>query len=888
VKWAGLVVPLLFLTALWFTLRTSSPTVPLPSTSADSAETLQDDLVTALPPTLPLDERIGVPAADEHVSAAPVLQEGGFRFTDEQTGESIPGVTIEAYSGSRVAARHAADSKGEIKLPLASLLTQVFDCTSPLHFPRTISPSEFESNADSTSVMLVAMAQAGGLDVSVVDPQGRPVPDIFIEVFPWDVAHDRPALVPAGWPGFYRKFDFVPDASARSLRSLTDSQGKLRIPLLPVEADLGVNAGDAIVPQFKQVRIPQKPGTASIEFIAEAGAVVQGRLVSSAGTPQGAAGVQLQDFRGKRFPAAAAITNAAGLFRIGSVPMGKLTLDLSRYKAPNRVVEVDRPVVDLGDIVVDACVTVSGIIEVDPEVRSRFPRNVYSIEVFAGAEGRALQSVRPDDKDRFQFHVPAGPVNLVAYDQTIEVGRLTVIAPATGIVLPVAIERGGIHFRLADVGPPTVVRTRLRRVGVPGATYSAVRAATDDSRAELTWRGQELWNTSLRPGKYLLGVDVPSIGSADLEVELRSGEDIDLGTITVGTAQLSARVVDPRGDPMPSMLVTAIQVTRQGPSRKNATSGGDGVAHFGSVDCGYWQVSLGGRSETESDSHRLVLLEPSSPREVQLRSGSTSKLIVHVLLDGEALPAAEVRIWMLGNESTRFQFASQRTSTEGTCEFTPLVSGTYPLSIAAPIPGIGIQKTFLMAEVSATAEAAHAFARVSSKPVRVEITRDGNPFDDIAEVVGLGETSTPGRVVDRAAGLVEFHAGEELRLLRVRLASTTGKEKYGQGGEFIFARVKPDSTRAELDAEVCSGYLTVQLERSTPFPELCIESAAGDEPRLEWMQRRPLAWNDDDLGSRTYWGFPPGADLRVLNRATLYFSDGEVVGTQGRTTLTLR
>jgi len=546
---------------------------------------------------------------------------------------------------------------------------------------------------------------------------------------------------------------------------------------------------------------------------------------------------------------------------------------------------------DLGNILLDGGAALAGHLVCDQDWKLFDPELPYRLVLSAEVDGATVQTLRLDDDLSFRSRVPPGKVELVVRDRDLVVGRSTVHAPNELVVFLIESETGSLrlHFEGVPAGGLAILSLQPLVGGRPHGRV--IQRSTADAIQGTGWLDGCVVARGILPGEYFLELKVPGAGSASANVTINRAETTDVGPLEVGRASLRVIARNISGAAVPGAAVLVAPLIASGAHREVLHTDAEGKIWLPEVDCGKWRVAALASRADGIVSDTVIDLTPGQSAEVLVWINSGASLGVTTFDDNTPIRDSQVMLHFLEGThdegENRFLVATGKSDASGLTTFGGLSAGTYLVVAESELPQWGL----VSRAVTVTLEEVHRDIRLTwhSNGQLVRIVSDSRPFSDMSLVRAIGQDfAGKGKIVDRDAGLVSFPTASPLDLIKIRVASTTGSETRGSGGEFIFAQpiLSPDS--GPIVAPVCSGRLELQIAPGDTYPDLAVDAFPAFVGSALFLHGSRLRWRDVETGAREYFGFPVGADLRILDTTRSGSEPHRVLTTVGIGRLNLR
>ncbi len=548
----------------------------------------------------------------------------------------------------------AADGRFEVVLDdgeTAGLLLQ-----HDRHFDLHVDDVALNERGDGE--LVVRLTPLGTLAVRVVDAQRRPQPGVDVRYsIDLTVGSER------------QRWDWRRTLSAGQ----TDAEGAVAIDGLPVAMPIDVVAGGSWAGATLVVINPAV-GHAEVEIVAPRWGRLVGRVQWPDGTP--AEGVALSwhgGYTAEGNPGHATV-GADGRFEFPALSQSRGVLLFDRGTASPVAAEVRAgEVTDVGVVEAARPVLVRGRVTADGAVPQR-------LAVLACRDGAVLAEAEVRG-DRFALEVAPGPVLLMVtrghwWDPTLPfqgqpLVSATVDAPAEGVEL-----------RLPAAG----ARLLATVDGIVDGTAVDVGVMAADP--EQYWYGPRL----LRSGAQVVTdaeVASPPVGAGEYRLYVRAGErsgysapvavdseDVDVGTVRLGTATVRGEVRDASGQPRIGLTLKLSGIDRD---HRVAVTDDDGAFAFVDVESGPWQLGVEAGSTSHVEGRVLHLCAGDMVR-LDLTSAPTATLAGAVVTAGDP-SGVSVRLQRNGTND----IWSATTGADGRFSFGDLQPGSYRLWVRGGI-----------------------------------------------------------------------------------------------------------------------------------------------------------------------------------------------------------
>ncbi|HKV09141.1 MAG TPA: carboxypeptidase-like regulatory domain-containing protein, partial [Thermoanaerobaculia bacterium] len=599
---------------------------------------------------------------------------------------------------------------------------------------------------------------------------------------------------------------FVGGASASAV---SDEDGRFAFEgMTPGAAELAATAAGFEPARIPDLAIPEK-GLDNLEVVLERGAVIEGRVSTSAGDPVEDARVVCGE--------AASISDADGAYRLDGVPLGARKVQLLHREYPplERTVDV-QPGVNPLDLILPEGHEVAGRV-VD---RAGKPVAGADLALFPDGSPREQGAVSGAD-GAFRFpRVADGAYTLRAESEgylTVETPNAVTVAGASVRDVEVRLDRG------------TRIAGRILGLDLYDLAEVEVRARRDDGLGERAGRVDF-------EGKY----EIPEVGPGDwiVTADLRGGTREARGRVPVETGAeevrldlefgrsltLTGRILY-GGEPLPGAVVTlrGLDVSAQ----RQGTADWEGAFRFEDVKPGGYRLQvisqrelLNHSEELRMDSDRDVLVEiaavrvsgtvldsasqePVAGAVVALRrlSGSEAAFLVAIGTDGEgyfSLPAVTEGPYRMTVTRDGYSPSERQVEVNAAANLQEM---KIPLD-----PAAGLDLDVRFASGGRPPHVAAAVLDASGRPVLFEIrpvdasgrarlaTVPAGSWEVLVSAPGAALASVPARVPGGLMPVVLQNAGR----LTVRVPALAGSDQVavltlaGDGG--VFRNLSPYGT----------------------------------------------------------------------------------------------
>lgn len=798
------------------------------------------DPVSIADHTVPQPELLSSPAEPLSWSGARRV-----RVVDAVTGEVIAGAVVS--DGDHVAQdrRWVTSATGEATLdgvlvsgPLVLSADGYFDGRLPMH--GVFAPGSAE-------VATAALWPRGRLIFRITDAEGRPVEGVQVLVNPRD--QPSPVATILDWPVHgLRDQRGMPVATSGSSDQVTIESLPCGLPLV-VQWSWGGLRGE------REVTIPVAERELREAIVLADGAVVIGRLVDKSGAALAARMVEIQTSLRRGGSDAFSRTRPDGTFRATGVSPGPAVLVVQSTSC--RVgIEVVAPLTDVGDVVAEEPVEISGII-IDGALPPQ-PAWAYLVEA-VGTDGLIMDAMSLDGSG-FSLRAPRGPVELRVrsgrsgfwVDHGV-LGRLEVVAPASSLRIELESLSGQIRGQL----PPSVTNEEVDIVLFP-YTGSGERGVTwranSMSYADVEVAEGEFLLGPLSRGTYDLHVQCGAAGSAWIVgVVVPAGAQVDLGLLDVGRGKLACR--DP-GNPDPARIVVRPLVPAANPQSGNA-------AEPLELEAGPWLLFPDGVVAYRSHG---VLLDIHVGEVASWHGGSwgpRGSILGTVLTDGAPRPGVDIELLPLAGRdalAADHTLASRQTNDDGQFSFEQVIPGDYAFRIAGRSDQ---ESTGGSVAVVATAPT-QVVLELPSGSTRIRLLAGGKPLDAVT-LISLYWTAQGG-----SRRWVGFQRGASVDVpsvaggawLTVDMSPRIEDARpYGVSHAVRLESLPPGQS---FDVEVPQNTVTVQLTNDAvraPEPTVRLAQPWGNTGiELQWRPTRGPA------GRTILGGLPAGALLHLSGR----------------------
>jgi len=507
-------------------------------------------------------------------------------------------------------------------------------------------PAEVEGvpapNAKPVAVVLDPAARVTG---RVVDAEGLPVAGAGLNLSTETAGEERGLLRQA------RRSD-VPATS--------DEDGRFAFEdVRPGRAELLATAAGFQPAELKDLDVPAGRGLENLKVVMERGAVIEGRVLTSAGEPVGDARILCGP--------SAAVSDADGVYRLEGVPPGPQTLQGHHQDFPpaERKIEVE-PVFNQADLVFEAGHEVSGrVIDRDGKavegarVSLYLEENPRDRDTLSGADGSFLLA-----------HMADGDWSIRAEKEgyaTAELPGAAKVAGAPVRDVEVRLTQGGkiagrlLGLEMYDLAEVAVHARREDGYEKPGKVDYSGRYEIDELPA-----GDWLVQGSLRNGaREAQARAVLEPGGEDSDVDLEFGADLTLsGRVLLGGEPLKGARVSLAGQDV------AVQ--------RLVESDWEGLFRLEDVEPGRYRLQITSSREMASHSEDLTL---DSDRELLIDLGATrfSGTVVDESTS-EGIAGAIVALRRLEGEEAAF-LMTMGTDEEGYFVLPNVTEGRYRVTV---------------------------------------------------------------------------------------------------------------------------------------------------------------------------------------------------------------
>lgn len=508
-------------------------------------------------------------------------------------------------------------------------------------------PAEVEGvSAPAPKPVAVVLDRAARVAGRVVDPDGRPVPGAEL-----NLASERPGEE----RGLLRFAARTPATTA------ADEDGRFAFEsVLPGRAELRATSPGFQPARLESLEVPPK-GLDGVKVVLERGAVIEGRVTTTAGDPVGDTRVTCGE--------AASISDADGVYRLEGVPPGPRTVQARHQDFPplDRALDV-QPVINPLDLIFEAGSEVAGR-AVDEEGKGV---EGVSVTLFLPDSPREREALS-DAGGAFSFaHVSDGRYSIrgskEGWAETERPGAVRVAYAAGTAVRDVEVRmtRGGkiagrlLGLDLYDLAEVTVRAQREDGFEKPGRVdYSGayeiaglppgdwlVRAALRNGAREAQARA------ALEPGGEAAGVDL-EFGGVTLSGRVRLG-----------------------GEPL-----RGAQVTLAGQDvavRRLVESDWQGGFRLEDVEPGRYRIQINAPREAVSHSEDLAL-DSDREMEIDLAAARFSGTVVEEP-GGEGIEGAVVALRRLEGQEAASLLA-MGTDEDGYFVLPNVTEGTYRVTV---------------------------------------------------------------------------------------------------------------------------------------------------------------------------------------------------------------
>lgn len=499
--------------------------------------------------------------------------------------------------------------------------------------------------ATPASLVLDRAARLGG---RVVDAEGKPIVGASLEL-----STERPG----------EERGLVRSTGRSDTSTTSEEDGRFAFEgVRPGRARLRASAPGFQDALLEELEVPAGKPVENVKVVMERGAVIEGRVLTSAGEPVGDARVIADS--------AAAVSDAEGAYRLDGVPPGPQTVQAQHQDFPplERRIEVE-PMSNQPnqlDLVFEAGHEVSG------RVVDREGKGVEGAQVSLARAGspRERHAVAGADGSFTVPHLLDGEYSLRAeregYAPT-EIPDAVTVAGSSVRDVEVRLTRGGkiagrlLGLDLYDLAEVTVRARREDGFEKPGRVDYAGQYSVEELPA-----GDWLVLGSLRDGsREAQARTALEPGGGDSDVDLEFGGNLTLsGRVLLGGEPLKGARVSLAGQDV------AVQ--------RMVESDWDGLFRVEDVKPGRYRLQVTARREMASHSEDLAL---DSDREVVIDLGSTrfSGTVVDESTS-EGLPGAVVALRRLEGEEAVF-LVTMGTDAEGYFVLPNVTEGRYRVTV---------------------------------------------------------------------------------------------------------------------------------------------------------------------------------------------------------------
>lgn len=508
-------------------------------------------------------------------------------------------------------------------------------------------PGEVEGvSAPTATAASLVLDRAARLSGRVVDAEGQPIVGASL-----DLSTDRPG----------EERGLVRSTGRSDTSTTSEEDGRFAFEgVRPGRARLRASAPGFQEALLEELEVPAGKPVENVKVVMERGAVIEGRVLTSAGEPVGDARVIADS--------AAAVSDAEGAYRLDGVPPGPRTVQAQHQDFPplERRIEVEPLSPNQLDLVFEAGHEVSG------RVVDREGKGVEGAQVSLARAGspRERHAVAGADGSFTVPHLLDGEYSLRAEREgyaTTEIPDAATVAGSSVRDVEVRLTRGGkiagrlLGLDLYDLAEVTVRARREDGFEKPGRVDYAGRYSVEELPA-----GDWLVLGSLRDGSR----------EAQARTALEpGGEDSDVDLEFGGNLALSGRVLL-GGEPLKGARVSL--AGQDVAVQRMVESDWDGLFRVEDVKPGRYRLQVTARREMASHSEDLAL---DSDREVVIDLGSTrfSGTVVDESTS-EGLPGAVVALRRLEGEEAAF-LVTMGTDAEGYFALPHVTEGSYRVTV---------------------------------------------------------------------------------------------------------------------------------------------------------------------------------------------------------------
>lgn len=491
----------------------------------------------------------------------------------------------------------------------------------------------------------VVLDRAARVTGRVEDPEGRPVVGASLDLSTERAGEER---------------GLVRSVGRSEAVATSEEDGRFAFEdVKPGRARLRASAPGFQDADLDGLVVPAGQGLESVKVVMERGAVIEGRVLTTAGDPVGDARVVAGS--------SAAVSDGEGAYRLDGVPPGPQAVQALHQEFPplEHRIEVD-PVFNQLDLVFEAGHEVSG------RVVDREGKGVEGAQVSLVPSGspRERQAVSGANGDFAVPHLLDGEYSLRAEKEgyaTTEMPGAVTVAGGSVRDVEVRLTRGGriagrlLGLDLYDLAEVTVRAQREDGFEKPGRVDYAGEYSVDQ----------------LPPGDWLV---LGSLRGGAREAQARTvlepgGEDTDVDLEFGGNLALSGRVLL-GGEPLKGARVSL--AGQDVAVQRMVESDWDGLFRVEDVKPGRYRLQVTARAEMASHSEDLAL---DSDREVVIDLGST-RFSGTVVDDStsEGIPGAVVALRRLEGEEAAFLVA-MGTDAEGYFALPHVTEGRYKVTV---------------------------------------------------------------------------------------------------------------------------------------------------------------------------------------------------------------
>lgn len=568
---------------------------------------------------------------------------------------------------------------------------------------------------------------AGELVVEVVAHDGRPAAQASVRLFPAErLGGPRANTRPKIWP-------LLVDAAAWSdsadiqlgTRGVTGADGTVTVPLVPCGRPLWVAVLSPAGEVARTVLVPDDARAARVLVELPRNATLTGRFVYPDGQPIERGTVHWASATGGDFGSPRAHTDRDGRFALTGVPAGPQTYLLDLCGQELRTVDVVAPVTDVGDLVVERPVRLTGELAPGPYGRSE---GNDALSIVVERDRRVLARQIVDREGRFDLLVTPGPAEVTLRDREVVLDRARVELPGAPLVLDPSARTACLEFEADPKLPVDRMTIEIAPHGRPHARAETVVVHPARVVSPQPGSFRIAW---LPTGTKDVRVAFDGVGAARYtQVEFAEGGVTRLGRVDPSSGGIAGVLRDAAsGAPVAAARVvcrTDALVTPRNGAVREATTDARGSFGFAGLDAGSWTLHLPGSGVADA-SARCVDVRAGATADVDWAVASPRSLRVEVTGDGGPIAGATVHVASSSSARTGFNFVVAETDERGFADFENLAPTEYLVSVVREATQRAAQSRSRRVVVGERDDA-RVRVEFASRATRVRLSDGGRPF----------------------------------------------------------------------------------------------------------------------------------------------------------------